>query len=300
MDTDIIHPFGDHAEWNESFYFNFYDRERDVCAFMRIGLKPNKGEKSMFCFLMLPNNQIVGMRSQAPFADSTLQVGGLTFDRLEPEKRWRLRYAGPVATLQGREPAMASFEVEFTALNPVFDYWRCVSGEKEKISQSVASEHLEQFGRARGRISIGGTAYEIDGLGERDHSWGVREWTAPKRWIWLTAQFSEGCALNVTHLVVDQGEVDAGFVHLGGESRPLAAAVIDTTFGPDGSPLTLAMVLKDRQGKEHRVTAEVLRTAMLPFEGGAGLSAVMYETLARYELEGQTGYGIAEYLIRKD
>jgi hypothetical protein len=25
----------------------------------------------------------------------------------------------------------------------------------------------------------------------------------------------------------------------------------------------------------------------------------MYETLARYEYEGMTGYGIAEYLVRK-
>ncbi|OPY25284.1 MAG: hypothetical protein A4E28_03240 [Methanocella sp. PtaU1.Bin125] len=300
MDTDIIHPFGDHAEWNESFYFNFYDRERDVCAFMRIGLKPNKDEKSMFCFLMLPGGRIVGMRSQAPFADDSLKAGGLAFDRLEPEKRWRLRYDGPMATLQGRDPVKASFDVEFETLNPVFDYRQCVSGEKERISQSVASEHLEQFGRARGSVVVGERAFAIDGLGERDHSWGVREWAAPKMWIWLTAEFSESCALNVTHLEVDQGEVDAGFFHLEGESRPLTDAAIDTAFGPDGSPRALAMVLKDKAGKEYRVTAEIIRTAMLPFEGGAGRSAVMYETLARYVFDGQTGYGIAEYLIRMD
>jgi hypothetical protein len=38
----------------------------------------------------------------------------------------------------------------------------------------------------------------------------------------------------------------------------------------------------------------------LPFASPDGSElSVMYETLARYEYEGMTGYGIAEYLVRK-
>ena len=36
---------GTDKEWNESFYFNLYDKENDICVFMRIGLKPNKDER---------------------------------------------------------------------------------------------------------------------------------------------------------------------------------------------------------------------------------------------------------------
>jgi hypothetical protein len=300
MDTDVIHPFGEGAEWNESFYFNLYDRERDICAFMRIGLKPNKSEKSMFCFLMLPDGRIAGMRAAEPLADPGLQVAGLAFEKVEAEKHWRMRYTGALADMVKKEPLRVAFDLEFRSLNGIFDYRECVSGEKEKIARQVASEHLEQFGRARGRLSVGDQVFEIDGLGERDHSWGVREWTAPKMWTWLTAEFSESCALNVTRLVMDGGTVEAGFIHIDGENRPIVGAEIETSSGPGGAPCSLALRLTDRAGREYRVDAEIIRTAMLPFEGGPGLSAVMYETLARYRLNGLTGYGIAEYLIRKD
>lgn len=299
-DTDTLHEKGDHTEWNESFYFNFYDPDRDACAFMRIGLKPNRDEKSMFCFLLLPDGSVAGARAREACGDGRLSAGGLSFEKLEPERLWRLRFDGAMATLPDMRPVRADFDVSFGSLNRVFDYRECVSGEKELMAQSVASEHLEQFGRARGTITVGGRSYTVDGLGERDHSWGVREWTAPKMWIWLTAGFSDRCALNVTRLVVDRGEIDAGFVHLDGENRPLAAVAIDTAYGPDGGPGSLRMTLTDKQGRSYEVTAEVIKKVALPFEGGDGREAVMHETLARYTFDGMTGYGIAEYLIRRE
>lgn len=301
MDTDIIHPFGDHAEWSESFYFNFYDRINDVCGFMRIGLKPNKNEKSVFCFFMLPDGSIVGLKGGSPYNGPDLAVNGLTFTKVEPEKHWKMEFAGIMAKMASPPvPLKASFSLDFTALNDVFDYRACVSGHKEEISKSVASEHLEQFGRVTGTLKVGDKKFTIDALGERDHSWGVREWTAPKMWIWLTCQFSESEALNVTKLAVEQGEVDAGFIHLHDKSIPLDAVRIDTTFTPEGGPRSFRMNLTDRDGKIHEVEAEIIKQAMLPFEGPDKKSlAIMYETLARYRMDGKVGYGIAEYLIKK-
>ncbi len=198
------------------------------------------------------------------------------------------------------QPVNAGFSLEFEAMNRMFDYRSCVNAEKEAMSKSVVSEHLEQFGSVKGTLSVGDTSYNINGLGERDHSWGVREWTAPKMWIWLTCQFSEKEALNVTKLAVEQGEVDAGFVHLNGASMPLDAVTIDTTYGPDGGPKSFHMVIKDKDGMSYHVDAEILRQVMMPFESPDKKgSSIMYETLARYHMNGKTGYGIAEYLIKK-
>jgi hypothetical protein len=301
MDTDIIHEFGDQAEWNESFYFNFYDRSKDVCGFMRIGLKPNKNEKSVFCFFMLPDGSICGIKGAAAYNGPELSVSGLTFTKVEPEKRWKLSFGGIMGKMANPPaPLKASFSLDFSAMNDVFDYRACVSGHKEEISKSVASEHLEQFGRVKGVIKIEDKEYHIDGLGERDHSWGVREWTAPKMWIWLTCQFSETEALNVTKLEVEQGVVDAGFIHQNGKSMPLEDAHIDTIFAPEGGPRSFKMTLKDKSGKTHDVEAEIVKQAVLPFEGPDKKSlAIMYETLARYHMDGKVGYGIAEYLIKK-
>lgn len=302
MNTDYMHQAGPEKEWNESFYFNVYDQENDICAFMRIGLKPNMDERSVFCFLMMPDSSVVGIKDQEAFGNGTLYAKGMSFEILEPERRWKMSFDGHMArmTEQGPCPLPVSFSLEFEARNEVFDYRECVDAEGERISQQVASEHLEQFGRVTGSLMVGEEQFDISGLGERDHSWGVRDWNAPKMWIWLTAQFSDKVAMNVTKLFVEQGEVSAGYFHLNGKNLPLAKADVRTVLDPDGTPRSLAMSLVDKYGGKHKVTAEVLRLVTMPIPSRDGSSmSVMHETLAEYDFNGQKGYGIAEYLVRK-
>lgn len=302
MDSDVLHEVGKDPEWNESFYFNFYDKDRDIFAFMRIGLKGNMNEKAAFCFLMMPDKSILKWKDQAPAEDNELRVGNLRFEKILAEKKWHLTFSGPMERQKGAavSPESVSFSVDYECLNEVFNYRDCVSGVNEKISQKIASEHLEQFGRIRGTLAVGTDEYALDGLGERDHSWGVRDWNAPKMWIWLTCQFSEKCALNVTKLVMDAGAVDAGFVHLNGENVALTSVDIETSWDANNEPEGLEMSLKDRNGKTHRVRADFLREAVVPFTSRDGKSlSLMHENLARYEMDSQTGYGVAEYLIRK-
>jgi hypothetical protein len=302
MDSDMLHPAGKDREWNESLYFNLYDGENDLCMFMRIGLKPNMDERSAFCFIMMPDGSLVGMKDQEPQADGGLDVRSLRFERVEAEKRWRLTFDGRMARMAGPrpEPVPVSFDLEFESLNPMFDYRECVDAESERLSQRVASEHLEQFGRATGSLKVGEQGFEISGLGERDHSWGVRDWNAPKMWIWLTAEFSTDLAFNVTKLYVEGGDVSAGFVFRDGRNLPVVKADIETVLDADGTPRSLTIKLQDKYGGKHHATAEVLREALMPFPSRDGKSiSIMHETLAEYRFAGKKGYGIAEYLVRK-
>jgi len=300
MDTDIIHSKGNHIEWNESYYFSFYDKKNDICAFMRIGLKPNKFLKNIFCFFMMPDGSYVGLKEDDKYEDDLLIAKNLKFNKIEPEKKWNLVYDGKLMNFADRHFVDASFDINFESLNEIFDYRDCVSGIKEKISQSVASEHLEQFGKATGKLNIGGNIYSIEGLGERDHSWGTRDWNAPKMWIWLTCQFSEDLALNVTQLTVSEGVVDAGFIHINGENIPLIKATIDTKYAKDGAPEKFKMELVDKKGNLHKVDAKIIKNVKLLFTSCNGKKqSIMHETLSEYQMDGKTGYGIAEYLIRE-
>jgi hypothetical protein len=299
MDTDIIHPSGGNIEWNESFYFSFYDKKNDVCAFMRIGLKQNKCLKNMFCFFMMPDGSHIGLKDDDRYENDSLIAKNLRFNKITPEKKWNLTFDGKLINFANGKPVDVSFDFDFESLNNVFDYRDCVSGIKEKISQSVASEHLEQFGKVIGKLKVGDEKYSINGLGERDHSWGVRDWNAPKMWIWLTCQFNEKLALNVTKLTVSEGEVDAGFIHMDGKNIPLMKATIDTEYASDGSPVKFTMDLQDKNGEVHRVNARIIKNVKLPFTSGDGKKqSIMHETLSEYEMDGNIGYGIAEYLIR--
>lgn len=300
-DSDVIHEFKDHVDWNESYYFNFYDQRNAICGFMRIGLKPNRDEKSMFCFLMMPDGTVIGSREEEAFKNAELRVKGLRFEKIIPERTWRLVFTGTMLKSTGKDTTACEvfFSLEFEGLNRIFDYRDSVPLEKVKMSRIAAAEHMEQFGRVKGKLVIDRKEYAIEGLGERDHSWGVRDWLAPTMWVWLTAQFGEDRAFNLTKLLVKEGEVDAGFIYIDGENRALVRAEIQSEFGEDGGPKSLKLILHDKDGEEHIISGSVMMGTKLPFAGPDGRSlAIMHETLARYEYRGTTGYGIAEYLTR--
>src|SRR4030042_1910908 len=136
-------------------------------------------------------------------------------------------------------------------------------------------------------------------LGERDHAWGTTDWIAPATWIWLSGQFSERLAFNFTKLSIGKEVVDAGFIHVDGVNRPIVKVDIATEFSKGGGPKSLRAWLMEADGKMHEIEALIIRTARLPFAGSIDQSvSVMYETLAKYRMGDETGYGIAEYLIR--
>lgn len=300
--TDMLHPFGQHVDWNESFYFNFYDKEKDYCLFMRIGLKPNKHEKNMFCFLLSPDGHVISTRDVEPFTDSELKVRGLKLERIVPDKEWRLVYSGSMKHTFGSEIHRqdVSFDLTFKSLNKVFDYRECVSGYNDLVAQVSPAEHTEQFGRIEGTATIGAEKIHLSGLGERDHAWGTTDWIAPATWIWLSCQFSEKLAFNLTKLIIGKEIVDAGFIHIDGENRPIVKADIVSKFDEVGGPKSLKVWLMEGGGEVHEVDASVIRTAKLPFSRSIEKSvSVMYETLAKYQMGGETGYGIAEYLVRE-
>jgi len=304
MNTDMMHGFGNELDWSESFYFSLFDKENDILSFMRIGIKPNRRTKELFCFFIMPDNTLIGKKEHEGYAlFPSFTAGGLTFTILKPEKLWRLSFNGELMKFSStsKAPTSAMFDLVFETLNPVFNYRECVSGEKEAVSKAVASEHLEQFGKITGSLIMEGKEYRINGLGERDHSWGVREWNAPKKWAWLNCQFNEKCALNVTKLVMGNVEIDAGYFFDGAANRPLVKVKLDTAFGKDGSPDSLSMLLTDKEGKEYSIDAEVLKKSVLPFQGPDGKTlSLMHETLGKYRMGDMTGYGIVEYLIRKE
>jgi hypothetical protein len=303
VETDIIHEHGEQKNWNESFYFSFYDRGNDICGFLRLGLKPNKNEKMLFCFFMMPDGSLVGTKESLEFDGDTLAAKGLTFTKVEEEKVWNLAFEGELPAHQKGEDSVVKvkFDLRFEGLNPMFNYRDCVTSDKEALASAVASEHLEQMGKVLGQLSVGDKEYYIKGLGERDHSWGERDWTAPRAWVWLTCQVNDDFGFNVTKLYMDKGDIDAGFLYVDGENLPLVKVDMVTEYDADGSPNTLYMAMYDKDGVVYGVKGEVKKKAVMEFKGENERGSIMFETLARYRIDDgdDVGYGIAEYLFRK-
>ena len=119
-----------HKEWNESYYFNFHDKKNDLTAFMRIGNKVNKNEKSMFFYLMSPK-RIAGIKLETPYDDKPLNIAGLNYQEIDSGK-WKLKYDGKIFDPLDKAPKefKVKMDVIWEALNPIMDYINCVDEKK--------------------------------------------------------------------------------------------------------------------------------------------------------------------------
>lgn len=279
-----------HEEWNESYYFNFHDKKNDLTAFMRIGNKANKNEKSMFFYVMSPS-MTAGIKLETPCDDKPLSIAGLEYEEIETGQ-WRLQYNGSIFNPLEKTEFKVTMDVTWDALNPVMDYVECVDEKETQLSSHVASEHYEQFGKASGKIEINGEEFQIEALGERDLSRGVRAWGSPRMWMWINAQFSTEEAFNITKLSVEEGDIDAGYFHINSINEPLVKSDIKVQFNQE-IPSTFSMILMDKKGSEYMVHGEVVRLGLIPVDE----KMILIETLSKYNWEDKEGYGIAEFLI---
>ena len=283
-----------HEEWNESYYFNFHDKANDLTAFMRIGNKVNKNEKSMFFFIMSPK-LVAGIKLETPCDNRPLSIAGLEYNEIEADK-WVLKYDGSIFDPLSKIPKefRVKMDVTWEALNPVMDYVDCVDEKQAEMSVNVVSEHYEQFGKASGKIILDNELYNIDALGERDLSLGVRAWESPKMWMWINSEFSEDEAFNITKLSVEEGDIDAGYFHINSNNEPLIKSEIDLNY-INGLPSNFNMKLFNKEGSKYSVTGEVIRFGMIPVDD----NMVLIETISKYNWENTEGYGVAEFLIPK-
>jgi hypothetical protein len=283
-----------HDEWNESYYFNFHDKTNDLTAFMRIGNKINKNEKSMFFFIMSPK-LVAGIKLETPCDDKPLNIAGLKYKKLKSGK-WELKFDGSIFDPLSKVPKefKIKMDVIWEALNPIMDYVNCVDEKQAEMSSNVASEHYEQFGKAYGKLIIDTESYDIDALGERDLSKGVRAWESPKMWMWINSEFSNTEAFNITKLSVEEGDIDAGYFYKDSVNEPLIKSEIELKYH-NGIPSSFNMNLFDRKGSEYAVKGEVVRFGMIPVDD----NMLLIETISKYKWEKKEGYGVAEFLIRK-
>jgi predicted secreted hydrolase len=160
----------------------------------------------------------------------------------------------------------------------------------------MKAHHYEQSGAIRGTVTVDGEATAIAGVGQRDHSWGVRDMRAPASWRWLSCQFGEGLCFNATQVDVLGMRVQGGFVLHGGvtealESWRYEATHTTSSFWPD----TLGVVLTAKSGARFALEAEV--TTPLPVIATTQSDDVLVTAArAKYRWGAQTADGMVEFM----
>ena len=174
-DDECAHPANERADWRESYYFNWVDLDSGISGFSTIGLLPN-AEKREFVFALFYNNEreVHFNEPDGPVSNDisiSLSDEVLMYELIKPLKEWRISYNGKNLKADIRWPARFS----------PYDF----GGG----SGTSWAGHFEQSGSPQGTVEFAnGKIVRFQGLGERDKSWGSRDWHIDN-WFALHAQF---------------------------------------------------------------------------------------------------------------
>lgn len=294
-----LHPPSADPSWQESYYFNWSTADGATFGLTRIGFNPSTRTADALLIIVdegrvshvypsVGTSMTPGEMTER--AERGLTVGNLTFTMREPLTRWHIRLTGRVEV-----------DLTFTALAPPHDYpMPEASPDPQQDSRTSDAHHFEQTGRVHGWVSTGGHRRDIDALGQRDKSWGVRDWSAISGWDWITGQFGPDFAFNATlSLVHDRGE-PTGFVMRDGVNHALVDVTVDYQWtSTPHVPRTARLTLVEEGGRAHRIHATALTQVPLIKKG-----LFLQETHARFdtELDGvpRTGAGVMEHAWHTD
>ena len=299
---DFAHPVEGDTAWSESYYFNCYDPDADTGFFTRIGVRPNEGTIDVGMSIWKPGSGIAHLRhvrEQREMIERRLEVGPVTYEMVEPLRKWHITGAGEA------NGAAVALDVTFDALMPAIGadgQGKEGDGASAETRGSVGKGHLEQAGRWSGWIEVDGQRAVLgaSARGNRDKSWGPRRWGGPKMWRWFSINIGDSTHFGGIRIGTDAGDLHRGWVWKDGAHSSIREWKVTSEVEDDGVTHKATHVLAtDKDGRTHELHATILRVE----PGRAGVrpnSTIVNEGLARWVYEGQEGYGISEYLHQLD
>jgi hypothetical protein len=288
-EDELLHCPTKELKWRESYYFNWVDLENKVSGFSTIGLVPNE-HKSEFVLALFIGDQ-VEVHYQEPMLEelkddvnSMLQDGKLSYKLIKPFNEWRISYMSPKLKLD------LTFETRFSTFNFPTD------------SSGSWQHHFEASGIISGRVrNKDGTIINVNGYGQRDKSWGYRDWFKFDKWFAGQFQFKDWTAAFRKDYPGNRIDL-SGYVASKEGSSLLTEMEIETVNDTNrfNTPLSSRFVFRDTGGSRHVIRSEHIgkntyfRFART-FQGGY---TELFEQMVfmKDEETGEIGSGMAEYL----
>ncbi len=245
----------DDPYWNESCWFSFSIPERGIHGLVYYFFRPNmrlmmggpilwdaSGAHAWDC-LYYDWHHIQPIPPGTQKFDFTSHTS-LDVKVIEPVKQYRLRY----------DDNGFKMDLLWTAIAEPHSF---LGMEIEATGASADNRmHLEQCGRAKGRIELRGETLEVDCFALRDTSWGVRKIDSVKRGSYFWAIASEDTGFHAQTMGEgDDQRVVGGFLTLDGKTSTLAGGRRVVTEMGSLTPDTFKLELEDEMGRTAMITA---------------------------------------------
>lgn len=310
---EYTHTNTGEANFNESMYFNFYDRDHNLGGFVRLGNRPNESYAELTLALYQADGTALFMYQRPEISSNErLDAGGMCFETIEPLVHLRSTYEGPALWLAEpldlKDPRKAftsnpyrnvKLSLDYTGLSPVYGG---VLDDETAAQQEItfAKGHYEQITQVRGKVAVGDEVTSFEGFGLRDHSWGPRSWQSPRSYRWLTCVFDSGFGFMGSLITTENGhEMQGGFVFRNGVNEAVERVTIDTAFAEAGNYQERINATLYCASGPFVVSGEVI--GMLPLRNRRHEKTThIREGMTRWHHEDHVGYGLSEYLDQSE
>jgi hypothetical protein len=234
------HPFSpDYEWWNESVFYDWYDRAGANAGHCRIGWHPNQQRVWMWLFLYNGAEWVAIEEPRLPL--SSLQLPRIAYDDgwglrfsytvREPLRSGRFEAAGFGRVISGPRTGMilpVSVELDVETVGAAHSL-----GHHTLAGHSAAdysTSRFEQPIRARGRYTVAGETRDLDARGERDHSWGPRWWNI--EWSFLVVNGDDYRMQCATVRVPEAAQISTGYLHRT-QTHTITDVQLDLAFHDD-------------------------------------------------------------------
>jgi hypothetical protein len=313
----LAHEPNAKREWNESYYFVFYDRKLNLGGMTRLGFKPNKEEGTAFIILFLPDGSAGLFQSSAKVSDelrkTDLRVGGISHERLL-DGEWIYKFEGKMITTRKPEelprirehPELiektlnVKMDLSFNPINDIYEYSKNMTPESRELGKKSGDAHWEQIGKILGAMKLDEKKFEVqDTIGERDHTYGVRDWTGIGNWLYYVVWFSENLCINPAAIITEDGRISSGgFIFENGKNIPIKTIrVVNQEFRNNIIPVSSKIQITDALNRSHILEGKTGPLVPLPFTDNEGRVSILTQAFGSFTLDDQPGgYGSFETL----
>lgn len=280
-------PNPDIPKWNQSYYFNFYDRTTRVGAFIRIGLMENVGETNGFAIFFKDGKPLfTRVNMQLPY----------TSDRPDPG----IEVAGVrMEVIRSLQSCRVVIDTDDFGANLIWDQ-RCPMGDSialtkdgdDAIARELSFVHLEGACDVTGTIRLrDGSTMEIRDAGFRDISCGPRNWAGVQHYRLAWPIFDNGMSCIAVRAITSNGDSFQKILHDG--KRWHSIGRVEETIDYEDDEMGFRSVhwkVWDEDGRLWDFTGKPLFRWQFPFD-----TFVMVEQMMEYRLsDGTIGYGMGE------
>lgn len=232
-------PGGDlDPHWSESYYLDFFDPASGVAGYVRLGLVRNQGTAWYWACLVGPGRPLVTVIDH----DVPVPVG----------RSREIRTEGLWADYTVETPldhVTVGVEAFAVAVDDPAETYGDLRGERvpfgldlewETDGSTYAYPGVDRYEvpcRVHGEVLVGQETIQLDGWGQRDHSWGNRDWWT-YGWSWTAGRLQDGTRFHGTAVDVGGAHVyGTGYVQApGGPMEAIEHTGHDDVLGEHGLP----------------------------------------------------------------